>query len=964
MSDYGPKVSRVIPVKETSYVGSLHLKLHPSVDAMHNFDNDAADHNSRSRLSQLLYSGVTNFKAANKEDLFIPTLDPNFVANDGKNPNEFGIQNFDAVVNGWVIPVRSSMVTGGSLSDMDYITLELSPAPAPAPALRQDLIILEVWRAVIEPPPSTKNKPDPAEVYRHGNTQFRGANLPDDLIQPGIPATSGLRIQVQHRLRVIEGVNFKDHPDGLTDPIVKSHGYTFQRDFHDTGLYVAGDGSQQAVMDMDNADGFVYAIPICKIHRRNTSRYSLSNPNGSEISIMSTSPSDRPDGLFYDEISIRDIVDLRHRVWGSLDPQGILEHNFDLLLRRKLRSEFGVDTRIHDQIQGTEMLTVDGYSLTDRDGVYDLPFKPDGIRRDYSGESRSHEVWIKFDPANDYLDNSAGYNANTFSYNSTTYEISISLPAGSTFDSAPIFYKDGILQANPLTSGWNGNAHIRTGELDPSLNGEILIYFEASYAPAGHRFVANRYLKVENNHSIDPMEWSYTVNPENWSDYREIFRPGLDSGTGFVNTLRDYPIVTIDSAGVTHYRATPHTEAYTQIMEYHLAGNPASTIYHIPKDLFSNEVSVLGIRRVTVTDASAVNWIDHTPASVTRVSGGQNVGFQVQMQQSFGVDKVLKFELILQRPGTVLDRSTKGLKEIFALEEIEVDGDGTDTYTFVASGPVQGISSYLDGNTTKYCALLDNTRSDQIQNVSVSRDQIEIQFTTNILAGTKIRIYALVGYAPKADDRIDIFYDRQAYQGIQATNVNIDGSKILAVGKNPLLHSVGTHRDTEIRNREAYAVSETLPLAVNVNDSDFRNANLSLDFTQFNSFQFLRLPHTLTHDYRITSEGKLPSAGDVIRLKPDNVKPERGIQDALIYLENDLNDDNYPIEFITPKLTNSEYHQIAMYYLIQDVDTKELLMLVLTYSSNQNGNELVKSNSTLPGVAYDVFRLNEKPLLK
>lgn len=964
MPDYGLNVSRTLPVRDTGYTGTVHLKLKPSVDAEHNLDTDLADFNSASRIKQLLYSGVTNFRAANREEIFIPTLDQTFIANDGQNPNEFGIQNFDAVVNGWVIPVRSSAVTGGSMSDMDYVSIELPVSPAPAPMSRQDFVFLEVWRSLIKPSPSTENKPSATQVYRYGNTQYRGANLQDDLTQPDINATTSYRVQVQYRIRVVEGVDFSSHPEGLTDTIVKARGgassastWTYQRDAEDKGLFVAGDGSTQAQSDLGNVDGYVYAIPLCKVHRRNSAAYSMTNPNGSASSLLTSPMSDRPDGLFYDEVALRDIIDLRHLVNSDMDLSGMLEHNFDLLLRRSLNTEYGSDPSIDSQIQGTEMLTVDGYSVTDQPGVYDLPFDPDNLRRDYSGESREHQLMFSFDASQSTTSGAVIYNA-------AESEITVALPPGSTL-TAPLVYVDGDLKNDGIEgTGWIVTGNIATGVLNSAYASKtVVLLFNASYAPAGHRFVATNYFNVRNARALNPEDFSFTVNPSTVSEYRAVPQSGLPVTLGIADSMKDCPIVTIDNAGNTQYQSPAlyglHHNAFTRLYERNVTGN-STDVYTVPFSV--NGLNVMGIKSIQVTDSSAISWSFITPTKVTRDTLGN---FVVTLPNSYLSTFIIKFELVLEKTGVVLDRSTKGIKEVQRLEWLTASGDGvSSTYTFYTSGIPYALSSFDDGVTPTFFAYIDSVRSTNIVNVSVSANRVEVTFNSFVAAGKEIRIYMLVSYAPTPLDRLQVVYDRRAYQGTGAANVNLSGARIMAVGKNPIVHTLGTFKDTDLRNKEMFAISETLPLAFGSMDSDFQNTDLGLANSQFSAFKMLKLPWNLTHDYRSGSTGKLPAPGDIILTDPRAVTPERGIADAALYIKNRLDDVNYPLEFVTPLLNLAGSHQVVTYYLIKDPETHELLLLVITYSSSGIGNELVKSDATQSGVAYDVYRLSGKPILK
>lgn len=216
------------------------------------------------------------------------------------------------------------------------------------------------------------NKPSQDTLYRHGNTQSPEAvHLDDDIRDLAVAAESTQRVQVQYRIRVTgsaEAVNHKTECDGFSGPDVLAQGamvapvnnYRFLRadgegedpggpssalayQRKDSGLWIAGDGSEQAATDLGAIDGFVYAIPICFVFRRNNAYVGesavlgagkgfdpLNNTNGAlpwnhagldhggvlggGNAIMGDIPageSDRPDGAFCDVIEDWDILDLR-----------------------------------------------------------------------------------------------------------------------------------------------------------------------------------------------------------------------------------------------------------------------------------------------------------------------------------------------------------------------------------------------------------------------------------------------------------------------------------------------------------------------------------------------------------------------------------------------------------------------------------------------------------------------------
>ena len=101
----------------------------------------------------------------------------------------------------------------------------------------------------------------------------------------------------------------------------------------DDGLFIAGDGSEEAASALGTVDGFVYAIPIGFVFRRNDiwncpeafkGFDPRNNANGAPthnhggysgpMGAIPSGKSDRPDGLYCDCIDGNDLMDLRRHV--------------------------------------------------------------------------------------------------------------------------------------------------------------------------------------------------------------------------------------------------------------------------------------------------------------------------------------------------------------------------------------------------------------------------------------------------------------------------------------------------------------------------------------------------------------------------------------------------------------------------------------------------------------------------
>jgi hypothetical protein len=213
----------------------------------------------------------------------------------------------------------------------------------------------------------TANKPTQDSIYRHGNVQSPASvALPDDIEDPNVAAETTKRVQVQYRIRhtgEAEGVDFKLQADGFSNSFILAQGsqtapvamYPFvpadlksvidnsdARDgvagtdigygIQDNGLWIAGNGTASSASDLGTIDGFVYAIPIAFVFRKNDATGTggfnpADNTNGALLYNHAATPnvnlflspvgvgeSDRPDGAFADAISPTDVMDLRRHI--------------------------------------------------------------------------------------------------------------------------------------------------------------------------------------------------------------------------------------------------------------------------------------------------------------------------------------------------------------------------------------------------------------------------------------------------------------------------------------------------------------------------------------------------------------------------------------------------------------------------------------------------------------------------
>ena len=329
-------------------------------------------------------------------------------------------QDIRACVNGWMIRVASTGSTAVNI-------LDLSAAPAGAGAQRTDMVVLEVWRRLLDAASvSVLGKSPAGRIWLNGNVKIAaaddlGLNFVDDIEDGTLGSESTKRVQIQYRLRVIDNVDLFANPYGIDDPIAVANSvpaapaapdgvatlfnYTNQTAAGDPGLWRAGDGSPANTLG--TVDGYMYAIPLMAIVRRNTTLFDRNtNHNGAEAD---PGPSTRPDVLFHDIFVERDIVDLRLGTSPTgWDFQEVLDKNFNFLLDNSLETEIE-RTLIGGGYDGHTVFWADEIGISNVNGgdsitTGDTPGAQfigefDAVRRRFSDRPITEVVHLRYVPA-------------------------------------------------------------------------------------------------------------------------------------------------------------------------------------------------------------------------------------------------------------------------------------------------------------------------------------------------------------------------------------------------------------------------------------------------------------------------------------------------------------------------------------------------------------------------------------
>jgi len=399
--NYGSIVSRVLEAENRNFSNVVFQQKRPPLDSEWNLVQDIILEKSSEIIKQTTPSGFLHISD-------IKTAPENRSELNSSWPNAIIFKNPFAIVNGWLIKVGAG-TNQFQPNSQKNIWKELSNDENEVAVIgtesthlgyREDLVFLEVWQKLI----TTSDT-----IYKYGFVQSALDPLENDLIDTNIEIETSKRVQIQYRIRWVNGVDFTSYRNGLGFPGCFARGpqlhentnYVYRQHPTDIGLYIAGDGQQQSKTDLNTVDGFTYAIPIARVHRRNRLDYTLTNKNGALYSMLSGNLSDRPDKLYYDEIASQDVEDLRHKIsLEGFDYNKLLEENLYLLWTKKLPSELK-SSPLDENLIGNKLIQADGISTVVRSGINDEERDPDGIRRVFSESKEIQKIsWTMENPLN------------------------------------------------------------------------------------------------------------------------------------------------------------------------------------------------------------------------------------------------------------------------------------------------------------------------------------------------------------------------------------------------------------------------------------------------------------------------------------------------------------------------------------------------------------------------------------
>jgi len=867
-----------------------------------------------------------------------------------------------AVVNGWILQIGGTALDGEDFADKIVLN--------PAVNNREDLVFLEVWKASVVSN-TMDGKPDTDKMWKYGNNEYGGTNLEDEIVNGSVGFETATRTQIQYRIRVVDSVDFEGHPEGVSDlnnvfamggtELVST--YTFENAgamLDDHGLYIAGDGSESSKSILKTVDGYVYAIPMMRVQRRNKTAFSIINQNGAEFAITDEVASDRPDGLFYDQVHQLDVEDLRHSVsFDQFNYKALLEDSLDELLSGELKTTLQRSELENNLKRTNQGFYVNKISSSTGAGT-NLLTQPNDQQRYYSDVAASKKVSQKY-TVSDKVVGSAG--SPWTSSDVIGLEVKSPSPTGTLIGTATPVAKfkhvAGTVEtirtvAGTFSGGGTGAETFTLGDNSAvALTSEnIYVTFEIDYPQKGNK-LTKPVTDVLRVHDVDNnKDWGMISVNDKDSLNSPVFPYRREAVVPIRETLgnEDYGFSYSIQNGRNYY-------GVGTLISYFVEGNGTQD-YTIPGSIINPQDAEYVLASYDVDNL--------TPAFMDFVSvvrNPSNYSIDVTLPYTISAGRAIRFDVVVSGGILEYDEKTQTVEDIGKVDWYEINGNDDTTVVLkdcrFSKDPDELLlgaqREFFSGSYQTTC-FVDNYR--QFVNVFIDPDTSLVSLTFPlgpVSSSSVIRIALLSKNTIKVGDNIDIYYNYKEYKGITArTNFGASSgsyinSKILHHDNKLRIMTNGTGaiNTAELLPRKYENSIPLLPLKDNL-DGEFTG-------TMHTEKQILGGSYTIDSVYTtpyktgqangMTNEGVVQKRGTYKGGRFTSVAEdgETGIHKLLV---------SPMIEMVTEDGTgNFQPGEVA-------------LKIETNYLNNTGTNRITNFDSTEVNNSFDMFKIKGRPLIK
>lgn len=950
-----------LPVKDVSFDTVVYQPSKPVLDSELTLMTDL----NSAKLQDIIRSKIpTGWLDANYSKGFDPTSN-GFGINTTNEPNSFILFSKKQTpmllnANGWLLQVGG---TGINADNKVKITLP----EAPSSTSRADLVFLEFWKVLVEAS-STVNKPASDKIYKFGNVQYSGTNLDDNIVNPTINFITTKRVQIQYRIRVATGPDFLSHPEGISDPNtvnplgpnqdpVQEYTYTNAGlSFDDYGMYTAGNGSEQSRQDLGTVDGYIYAVPMFRIHRRNKGNFATSNQNGSSVSITSNNPSDRPDGLYYDQISLNDIEDLRHSVsLGTFNIEEMLEKTLDEIYSGSY-SQVLVKSKLEGNLESSnKSLFIDKIGPSESN-VNQL-LAPNGQQRYYSDVPGLSRVINKRAIADKVVGNpESGW--------ASSDRIRINVAALSGGAVAVIKNENPVVKFSETSSGpiltvngsWQNlgttQAEFIIAATSGLTNQDLYISYELDFSRKGNKLTKpiSNLLRVEDKRLTE--DWGF-ISVNDFDNSVSSFQrrrvrsiPTRVAVSGFPDYAYTYRV-----SGGFNFSGIGNIYSY-------YVNSGGGTQFIIPSKVINNNDAAYVY---SVYNVNAANYV--------RINGVQkNLNGTLSVSIPEQGSTILRFDISLVGGVLEFDERTQSIVDLGRVDFYTVSGSGSSQVVLIGSNDeVVGHQTYYTDQSGVFASVASCYVNGNLNgNVSITLEPqsniLSLSFPFNTQPSDVIQIALLTKKTLSSVDNLNIYYEYPEYKGI--TSRQNFGNNSNSFIRTKVLHAKKTldiiTNGTGAVNTSEFLPKKYEPLVPKLPVVDEALANLSqFTSTVHKSKVIIGGSYTLNTPYNTPY-----AAGKENFFTKQSINQEKGSRSGGRFVSACEEGEGSIHKIICGALIEVVEQDGTNNFLPGELALKVETNYVSSEDDNNQRNRITNSSSGETKNTFDLFKLEGKPLIK
>jgi len=640
----------------------------------------------------------------------------------------------------------------------------------------------------------------------------------------------------------VSGVNFASFPEGVNDTNnVKAQAgrgatsltYDFSRVLDDSGLYRAGNGDSSSISDLGTIDGYSYALPLFRVHRRNASPFSLLNLNGAGKTIAQGN-SDRPDGYYNNKIEKGDIEDLRHTAVISVNT-----HQLDFAFKSLL--EGNLNTVLTESILGADLsfnatgLHVDGISTIDQTGALDIA-APNGQRRVFSDSDTIQKSIQRYS----LTDRTEIKGINWTLGDQFNLNLLGSNPVGTRFDERPIKIF-AIVKSGPSESKVEVPCTVETV-------GTTALIITLGVIPTG---ISNQQLYVEYD-IFYPNGNGLSFVP---TEIKKIFEVRDNVNFSFVsdNDLDGVRTGSLVSTISAHdYRIGKNEkEGFTTLGFLNVLGDGTQS-YTLPANY--GAIPITHVHYITVSGTLISR--STAPLNIQQINQNFDNTITVIFNNAIPVNTPMVFAVGLANNSVTIQEKTKSITNIAQIEILSktvLNGQNLSQVTIASTGIIYSSQSEkLSLNTYQDVCYIDGKATPCTTTISGNFITLQLDTPVGVSQNNTITVTVNRAKALDANQRLQIFYMFTPYQGVTAKQSFGNGAnsfvrtRLIDQARGFLVHTSGTNGFNSTVP-DAYApISVKLPKAFADKDSDLGNEPLGAEIYPYHKGIGLDADYTIS----------------------------------------------------------------------------------------------------------------------